>query len=32
MKVGQVALMKVDGSVEAFRVTKLFGYMGLSRN
>ena len=32
MKVGQqVALMKVDGSVKQFRVTKLFGYMGLKR-
>ncbi|MED3465812.1 translational GTPase TypA [Bacillus thuringiensis] len=32
MKVGQqVALMKVDGSVKQFRVTKLFGYIGLKR-
>ncbi|ADU29638.1 translational GTPase TypA [Evansella cellulosilytica] len=32
MKVGQqVALMKVDGSVKQFRVTKLFGFLGLKR-
>ncbi len=32
MKVGQqVALMKVDGSVKQFRVTKLFGFIGLKR-
>ncbi|OEH93900.1 translational GTPase TypA [Bacillus solimangrovi] len=32
MKVGdQVALMKLDGSVKKFRVTKLFGFHGLRR-
>jgi GTP-binding protein len=32
MKVGQqVALMKLDGSVKQFRVTKLFGFHGLKR-
>ncbi|MCA1029914.1 translational GTPase TypA [Bacillus timonensis] len=32
MKVGQqVALMKLDGSVKQFRVTKLFGFIGLKR-
>ncbi|WP_078391621.1 translational GTPase TypA [Shouchella patagoniensis] len=32
MKVGQqVALMKLDGSVKNFRVTKLFGFLGLKR-
>ncbi|WP_462409122.1 translational GTPase TypA [Neobacillus sp. Marseille-QA0830] len=32
MKVGQqVALMKLDGSVKQFRVTKLFGFFGLKR-
>ncbi|WLD95014.1 translational GTPase TypA [Alkalihalobacillus sp. AL-G] len=32
IKVGQqVALMKLDGSVKKFRVTKLFGYLGLKR-
>jgi GTP-binding protein len=32
MKVGQqVALMKLDGSVKQFRVTKLFGFYGLKR-
>jgi GTP-binding protein len=32
MKVGQqVALMKLDGSVKMFRVTKLFGFIGLKR-
>lgn len=32
IKVGQqVALMKVDGSVKQFRVTKLFGFIGLKR-
>jgi len=32
MKVGQqVALMKVDGSVKQFRVTKIFGFFGLKR-
>ncbi|WP_349410359.1 translational GTPase TypA [Pseudalkalibacillus sp. SCS-8] len=32
MKVGQsVALMKLDGSVKKFRVTKLFGFLGLKR-
>ncbi|SFA52149.1 GTP-binding protein [Parageobacillus thermantarcticus] len=32
MKVGQqVALMKLDGSVKTFRVTKLFGFIGLKR-
>ncbi|MBD3859495.1 translational GTPase TypA [Bacillus sp. 28A-2] len=32
MKVGQqVALMKVDGSVKQFRVTKIFGFQGLKR-
>ncbi|WP_273850273.1 translational GTPase TypA [Guptibacillus spartinae] len=32
MKVGQqVALMKVDGTVKQFRVTKLFGFIGLKR-
>jgi GTP-binding protein len=32
MKVGQqVALMKIDGSVKNFRVTKIFGFMGLKR-
>jgi GTP-binding protein len=32
MKVGQqVALMKVDGSVKQFRVTKMFGFIGLKR-
>ncbi|WP_411843969.1 translational GTPase TypA [Salinicoccus sp. HZC-1] len=32
IKVGQqVALMKKDGSVKNFRVTKLFGYFGLNR-
>ncbi len=32
MKVGQqVALMKLDGSVKPFRVTKIFGFQGLKR-
>ncbi|MBM7647269.1 GTP-binding protein [Bacillus ectoiniformans] len=32
MKVGQqVALMKLDGTVKQFRVTKMFGFMGLKR-
>ncbi|WP_221564003.1 translational GTPase TypA [Alkalihalobacillus sp. TS-13] len=32
IKVGQsVALMKLDGSVKKFRVTKLFGFLGLKR-
>ncbi|MCG3056246.1 translational GTPase TypA, partial [Escherichia coli] len=32
MKVGQqVALMKLDGSVKQFRVTKMFGFLGLKR-
>lgn len=32
IKVGdQVALMKLDGSVKSFRVTKLFGFFGLKR-
>jgi GTP-binding protein len=32
VKVGdQVALMKLDGSVKKFRVTKLFGFFGLKR-
>ncbi|KGP72283.1 translational GTPase TypA [Pontibacillus yanchengensis] len=32
MKVGQqVALMKKDGSVQNFRITKLFGFIGLKR-
>ncbi|SDC33691.1 translational GTPase TypA [Shouchella lonarensis] len=32
MKVGQqVALMKIDGSVKQFRVTKMFGFLGLKR-
>ncbi|MFS0782450.1 translational GTPase TypA [Bacillus sp. 1P06AnD] len=32
MKVGQqVALMKLDGSVKQFRVTKIFGFSGLKR-
>lgn len=32
IKVGdQVALMKLDGSVKKFRVTKLFGFFGLQR-
>lgn len=32
MKVGdQVSLMKLDGSVRNFRVTKLFGFLGLKR-
>ncbi|MCD8508873.1 MAG: translational GTPase TypA [Bacillus sp. (in: Bacteria)] len=32
MKVGQqVALMKLDGSVKQYRVTKLFGFLGLKR-
>ncbi|SDZ18820.1 GTP-binding protein [Evansella caseinilytica] len=32
MKVGEpVALMKLDGSVKQFRVTKLFGFLGLKR-
>ena len=32
MQVGQqVALMKIDGSVKNFRVTKIFGFMGLKR-
>ncbi|MBL1226286.1 translational GTPase TypA [Enterococcus sp. BWR-S5] len=32
VKVGdQVALMKLDGSVKKFRVTKLFGFFGLQR-
>jgi GTP-binding protein len=32
MKVGQqVALMKLDGSVKQFRVSKLFGFFGLKR-
>ncbi|MGM0844447.1 MAG: translational GTPase TypA [Bacillota bacterium] len=32
MKVGQqVALMKIDGTVKNFRVTKIFGFMGLKR-
>ncbi|WP_019393007.1 translational GTPase TypA [Priestia filamentosa] len=32
MKVGQqVALMKVDGSFKQFRVTKMFGFIGLKR-
>ena len=32
MHVGQqVALMKLDGSVKQFRVTKMFGFFGLKR-
>ncbi len=32
MKVGQqVALMKLDGSIKQFRVTKMFGFFGLKR-
>jgi GTP-binding protein len=32
MKVGQqVALMKLDGSVKQFRITKMFGFIGLKR-
>ncbi|MFS0654252.1 translational GTPase TypA [Bacillus sp. 179-C3.3 HS] len=32
MQVGQhVALMKIDGSVKQFRVTKIFGFQGLKR-
>jgi GTP-binding protein len=32
MKVGeQVALMKLDGTVKQFRVTKMFGFIGLKR-
>lgn len=32
MKVGQqVALMKLDGSIKPFRVTKIFGFQGLKR-
>ena len=32
MRVGeQVALMKLDGSVKQFRVTKMFGFLGLKR-
>lgn len=32
MKVGQqVALMKLDGTVKSFRVTKIFGFIGLKR-
>lgn len=32
MRVGQqVALMKIDGSVKQFRVTKIFGFFGLKR-
>ncbi|MBU9713170.1 translational GTPase TypA [Evansella tamaricis] len=32
MKVGeQIALMKLDGSVKQYRVTKLFGFLGLKR-
>ncbi|KAA0548081.1 translational GTPase TypA [Bacillus sp. BGMRC 2118] len=32
MKVGQeVSLMKLDGSVKKFRVTKMFGFIGLKR-
>jgi GTP-binding protein len=32
MKVGQqVALMKLDGTVKTFRVTKMFGFLGLKR-
>ena len=32
MRVGeQVALMKLDGSVKTFRVTKMFGFLGLKR-
>ena len=32
MKVGQqVALMKLDGTVKNFRVTKIFGFFGLKR-
>ena len=32
MKVGQqVALMKIDGSIKQFRVTKMFGFFGLKR-
>lgn len=32
MKVGQhVALMKLDGSVKQFRITKMFGFFGLKR-
>ncbi|WP_163101358.1 translational GTPase TypA [Peribacillus alkalitolerans] len=32
MQVGQqVALMKLDGSVKSFRVTKIFGFIGLKR-
>ncbi|PLS06408.1 translational GTPase TypA [Neobacillus cucumis] len=32
MKVGQqVALMKIDGTVKQFRVTKIFGFFGLKR-
>ena len=33
MKVGEsVSLMKLDGSVKNFRVTKIFGYFGLKRD
>lgn len=32
MKVGQqVSLMKLDGTVKSFRVTKIFGFQGLKR-
>ena len=32
MNVGQqVALMKLDGTVKQFRVTKIFGFIGLKR-
>ena len=32
MKVGEsVSLMKLDGTVKNFRVTKIFGYFGLKR-
>ncbi|MGC4375496.1 translational GTPase TypA [Fictibacillus sp. Mic-4] len=32
MKVGQaVSLMKLDGSIKKFRVTKIFGFLGLKR-
>ncbi|MDS8945586.1 EF-Tu/IF-2/RF-3 family GTPase, partial [Streptococcus pneumoniae] len=33
MKVGEsVSLMKLDGTVKNFRVTKIFGYFGLKRD
>ncbi len=31
IKFDQVALMKLDGQVKKFRVTKLFGFFGLKR-